>query len=180
MYDFEQEYGFEFGERKNKPVNFEDLEVNGSFVTPMNRVDEVSFDICDSNGITGNRVLIVADHPVPQLGDDGIVGIQDLREPDASGGYEVARLSMFVNDTAEDPKPPLVRDNTHGGRPYEVPRDTWLQPGRKYYFRIYWAIVNVGQDYSPLPCRYYGTGFGDSLKPASLDVIISGVEYVRK
>lgn len=171
MYNFAEAYGFECGEKKNESVNFEDLEVNGFFITPPNRVDDISLDIADSMGLTGNRILIVANHPYPQLTDDGIIGIQDLRTD-----FNPARLSMFVNDTSADPNPPEVRDGSQP-EPYLKPRNTWLKPGMKYYWRIYWAILNEGQNYPPLSMSYYGTGFGAELTVPGIDVVIDGIEY---
>ena len=128
-----------FGQSENENYSFpEDTHVVDFYFDTGNEVvEDVSLDCSNLYGFGADRYLVIADHPNALPDDAGVVGVQACVDDKPTG-----RLSMFVNDTAEDPDPPKVRDTTHGGKEYEAPRDTWLQNGRRYYGHFYQAIPN--------------------------------------
>ena len=161
----------QFGERGRKLDN--PTSVCIGFVTPNHREEEVGFYAGDSMAMGGDRVLVVSSEPCAMKDDEGIVGYKEY----LNGKHE-SRLSCFVNDTAKDPKPPLVRDSTQPD-PYPVPRTTWLKPGRKYYVHLYRTDIRQDGMHNPLALEVSGTDSGDEAEFAKqgIQVIIDGIEY---
>jgi hypothetical protein len=170
--DFEKDFEFPFGDKRVMKVIFAErykwrdkhyrpiagacpTDINGHFDTPNHVVGLARLGAGTDLMIAGPRVLIVADHPNPEIGDEGIVGVRHYLQGKTDGS-----LDMFVNDSSTDPAPPWHRDSTQR-EPYQKARDTWLKPGTRYYYRLYRLETRPDGKHPPLFLNYYGSGPGE-------------------
>ena len=142
------------------------------FETPGNREEEVGFYAGDQFAMGGDRVVVISSEPFAKMDDEGIVGYMEYLN-----GKPAPRLSCFVNDTAEDPKPPLVRDSTQPGA-YPVPRTTWLKPNRTYFAHLYRLEVRSDGMHNPLVLEINGSDTGDQEEFVGIPVTIDGIDYI--
>lgn len=133
-----------FGKRGRHVSNPTDI--SGYFDTPNHVENDVSLSSADSMLMGGDRVLLVSRTPIPTL-DSDLVGSREYLQGKGGG-----RLSMFVNDTSEDPRPP--KDFVTGE---PLPRPSWMKPGVRIFWRLYRLNTNPGQAYLPMALYYTGT-----------------------
>lgn len=138
MYTFREVFGFDFGEQRNVTKYPDDNAnvVEVEFTTPAHSEEDVRFSISTMAYVMDKTISL-------QILFGGHVLYSDNRS-----------ISVFVNDTGVDPKPPKVRDDTHNGEEYEVPRETHLLPNTTYIYRI-------TSRSTPVPISYYGTDTGN-------------------
>ena len=156
MKTFKEIYGFEFGHHGKRLHVFRDNteEVEFSFKTPAHVEEEVSFYAGDQYAIGGDRVLMISDKP-------GATEDTCLYKMYYLNGTQKPRISMFVNDTDTDPKPPVIRDSSQP-TPYRRPRTTWLKPDTTYYCRLVRLVTNARS--RPLFIQYAGTSPKDGVE----------------
>lgn len=156
-----------YGVSANSPTN--DTTIDGQFTTPSHVENDVSLYGGDTMMMGGDRVMVVGPNPQPRAGDDDLVGVRYYMQ-----GSNEGRLSMFVNDSPEDPAPPV---DFVTGEP--MPRDTWLLPDKTYYFSIVRLHILESGAHPPLGIEYTGTspadGNEEELDPIEVEMVINGV-----
>ncbi len=116
-FEFIALYGVEFGAKDNQTVypDYTSSHFRINFMTPGHSEQDVRIGI--------STMAFVMDKTIALR----------LFSADDTLLYETNRsFSFFVNKDGVDPKPLLVRDDTHGGQQYEVPRETHLLPFTRY------------------------------------------------
>ena len=180
---FEEVFGdYQFGDHGREAVGFGSSQKSDANPTSFcveydsgnHLLEKADYDDGTSGmGATagGDRDIVVADKPYA-LADDTdchILGVLKYRQgtqpklymgsplEEITGGSN--RFTSFVSETGaadEDPKPQLVRDDTHGGQQYEVNRETGHAANTVYYVHGYRLNVNEGQAYAALGLQASG------------------------
>ncbi len=198
--EFGKHGGFKVGFGIGKESIDNPVSVCGKYNVGNRLLEVADFGTGDSNMgamLGGDRNLVIADKPFALAEDTDchILGVLEYRigkQPKlkVDGKYVTggaARFSSFVSKTGaadEDPSPRKVRDTTHGGKEYEVNRETGHAAWGDYYYHLYRLKVNEGQPYNPMSVKTSGhTPKTDTVFPepveAKGDVPVDVVSGVR-
>ena len=137
IFDFEELFNFSFGEKDSKTVCPDigsDRKFGIRIRTPNHSEEDVRLGIPMMAFVFNKNMMLT-------MSRDGVALYESNRD-----------LSFFVNKDGVDPKPLKVRDDTHGGEEYEVPRETHLMPDSEYLY-----TMEDNHSSNQMAVTYYGT-----------------------